>query len=111
MNKMLLRRFPVLVGVAFSVSALAATGAAAAPADGPPPGERPCHADAMKYCADHRGDRGAMGACMRENQANFSQACQDAMQARMQGQQGQGKGPGPGGQPAQSGTDGASDDS
>lgn len=85
------RHLPALMlGVMLSVPALAE------PAGGPPPGERPCHADAMKYCADHVGNRDAMRACMRENQANFSQQCRDAMQARaqarMQGQQGKGQG-------------------
>jgi hypothetical protein len=114
MNTMRSRHLPaLLIGIAFAAAALAATPATAAQAGGPPSGDRPCRDDAMKYCADHVGDRDAMRACMREHQASFSQQCRDAMQARMQAHmqgQGQGKGPGPQGQQGQSGAGGASDD-
>lgn len=67
--------------------------ALAAPADDPPTGNRPCHADAVQFCAEHRGDRDAVRACMREHKSSLSQQCKDAMQARrqarMQGEQGQ----------------------
>lgn len=89
----------LLIAMSTSTPTLAAP---SAPADAPPAGDRPCQADAMKYCGDHRGDRAAMRSCMRENQASFSQQCRDAMQARMQarmqGQQEPGKGQSPQGQ-------------
>ncbi len=98
MNSPVWRYLPaLLLGATLAVPALAA------PGEAPPPGDRPCHADAMKYCGDHVGDRDAMRACMQKNQANFSQQCRDAIQARqqarMQGQQGEGPhGQGPQGQ-------------
>lgn len=58
--------------------------ALAAPAGGAPSGERPCHADAVRFCEEHLGNRDAVRACMRENESSLSQQCKDAMQARRQ---------------------------
>ena len=49
--------------------------------------QNPCREDIRKHCADSfdTGDRGAVMQCAQDNYANFSEACQEAIQARMQG--------------------------
>ena len=49
--------------------------------------QNPCMEDIRKHCADSfgSGDRGAVMQCVQDNYENFSEACQKAIQARMQG--------------------------
>jgi len=49
--------------------------------------QNPCMEDMTKHCSDSfgTGDRGAVMQCLQDNYSNFSEACQQAIQARMQG--------------------------
>ena len=53
-----------------------------------PTNQNPCMEDIRKHCADSfgTGDRGAVMQCIQENYTNFTEQCQEAIQARMQGQ-------------------------
>ncbi len=49
--------------------------------------QNPCMEDIRKHCSDSfgTGDRSAVMLCLQDNYSNFSEACQQAIQARMQG--------------------------
>ncbi len=50
--------------------------------------ENPCMEDIRQHCSDSfgAGDRGAVMQCVQNNYTNFSEQCQTAIQARLQGQ-------------------------
>ena len=53
-----------------------------------PATENPCMEDIREHCSESfgTGDRGAVMQCIQDNYANFSEQCQAAIQARLQGQ-------------------------
>ena len=48
--------------------------------------QNPCMEDIREHCSDSfgTGDRGAVMQCVQDNYANFTEQCQEAIQARMQ---------------------------
>ena len=69
-------RYAVLVLAALGLSATAALGANPASSGGP---RAACKADVEKLCAGVQPGNGRIAACLRENEAQVSPACKEAI--------------------------------
>jgi hypothetical protein len=75
---MLFRNTLISTAIVLSAAALA-TGALAQDSAKAAKGQGPCAEDAKKFCGDMKRGGGRIAKCMKENQAQLSPACQDAM--------------------------------